>query len=105
MDGDELTNTFGSNIHQRAPGPFFDDEPVPFDPRFIAYAYDASNPKNGFTSEPATTTYYVPNLYDTFLSDGPAARWFAHNNAGWQTDWFFQSLLREYEVDPFGLGA
>ncbi|HEX9711986.1 MAG TPA: hypothetical protein VGB52_05445 [Actinomycetota bacterium] len=107
LDGEELTNTFGANIHAHPPEPFYSDEPVPFDPKFIAFSYD-ENPeeqRNGFLSNPGTTTYYVPNLYDTFLSDGPSARWYAHNLAGWQTDWYFHSLLREYEVDPFGLGA
>jgi hypothetical protein len=98
LDGFELTNTRDDNMRNAS-------YPIPFEPRFNAY--DASS--NGFVSNPVTTTYYVPNLYDIFMSsdagNGNRSRWFSETPGGIRTDWYFQSLLREYEVDPFDFGA
>lgn len=71
-------------------------ETVPLDPKFIA-----SDPsRSAARSRSGTTMYFVPNLFDSFMSDAPGSgRWHAWVLGGCKSDWFFGSLLREYEPD------
>lgn len=55
----------------------------------------------------AASMYYVPSLYDMFMSeprpDGSIGRWAAKNLLHTcQSDWFFASMLREWEPDLLG---
>lgn len=95
-NGEELRDEFGQNIHCGIP-PF--EEPIPFAPRFN-YFRDF----NALTAFSGETMYFVPNLHDLFMSEpnpnGAPYRWAARNlSLTCQTDWYFASLLREYEPD------
>jgi hypothetical protein len=92
----ELDYSFGQMFH------FHEPNAVPFDPAYDASNYDGQS--GSFSSQPNSVSYYVPDLYDAFLSEAPGqGLWWAHNGLGWSTDWLWESLLREYPQDPLGL--
>lgn len=91
--GDELRDDFGQNAHCGGPG---GEETIPFHPRFIA----SSSTRSALTSRAETTMYFVPNLFDRFMASEDGGRWYGHDPFRFcQSDWFFSSLLREYEPD------
>lgn len=97
-NGEEIRDDLGQNMHCGFP-PF--EEPVPFPPR-----HDAFRDFNVLGVAPGETRYFVPNLFDMFMSeprDGGTARWIARNLARTcQSDWYLGSMLREYEPDLLG---
>jgi hypothetical protein len=96
---EQLTTEFGQMTHFHVAHQW---DNVPFEPQFIK----GDMVHNAFTFRPHTTTYIVPNLYDSFMStnhgqDAPE-KWSSHDDVGFQTDWFFASLLREIGTDLYG---